>query len=466
MWDPLLNKASYYYLSSLFAIRRVTHTARADKPRLPSARPSRSIHVCSQSGRIQRGMLARARKGVSKLHGKLKAACNKARLPPEAFAVGHSSSGQHIEPPKLCGMEADTAVRVAKAGKLIGWMTSLVPGLGNIGKAIRAAAGAGQQYAEQQIELAAESKSTLEILVNLNRFLSVLMLVCSELRDDELQNLGVSSAAERIQSLCEEFTEAMVESYGGGDRDAKATMAAMFFALVDADAAIGEESEEGEEAEEEEAESAVPAVDLKFLEVVKDKSQRCMAEITFCVAASQSVLQQKQSSVMRQEMTVVMQQLDQLVGLQQKLQAGGEGSVKAAVEAVRVQLLREHQLNTGQILQNLRQGFSQVLAGQEQAARERQRAERAQMERDDALKAEMQNLKLIVEEVFQGNQAKGQQTPAQLSGAATAPGPGRHASVRTQQLIQRLHMLPVSKTGSQDPGVKKSRERLGGGGQS
>eukprot|EP00961_Rhodomonas_salina_P294091 3934271-Rhodomonas_salina.1 len=415
--------------------------------------------------------------GVSKLHRKLKAAC-RTTIPsssPGESAVGHWAPGRTIEPPKLCGMEADTAVRVAKVGKLIGWITSFVPGLGNVGKAIRAAASAGQRYGEQEIELAAVSKSTFEILVNLNRFLSVLQIVCGEMSDDELQNLGVSAAAERIQSLSEEFTEAMVEKYGDGDKSVKATMTAMFFALADADAAIGSGGEGEEEEEEEEEESVVPEIDLKFLDVVKDKCQRCMAEITFCVSASQAVLQQKQAKVMSQEMMGVMQKLDQVVGLQQKLQT--HGSVGYAVEAVRLQLVQQHKQDTGQILDRLKQGFSQVLVGQEQLSgrlasvkRELQAAQAMQRERDNRLKAELQNIPAQLEHAIAAALQKqqpalaGQQAPAAVSGAATAHQLG-HSSERGQELIERLRKLRITKQSSRDPGVKKSKEKLGSGGQ-
>eukprot|EP00961_Rhodomonas_salina_P294981 3935026-Rhodomonas_salina.1 len=193
-------------------------------------------------------------------------------------------------------------IRVAKAGKLVGWITSFLPGLGNVGKAIRGAAGVVQGHAEQEIELAAESKSTFEILVNLNRFLSVLRRVCSELAEDELEQLGVSAASTRIVDVCQEFAEAMVQKYGGNNENTKSSMVMMFFALAEANDAFAEEDGDGEEDEEdEESATASARLDLDFVKDVKDRCQRCMAEITFCVAATQVVLQQRQSTITNQE---------------------------------------------------------------------------------------------------------------------------------------------------------------------
>jgi len=267
--------------------------------------------------------------------------------------------------------------------------------------------------------------------------------------------MGISEAARRIQTLCEEFVKQVASKYKG-DNNTKHTVAVMLFALVEANATFGED--DAKDAEDEIDVSSASELDLEFINSIKEQCQRCMAEITFCVAASSTVLQQKRSELTKQEIFVRMQQ-----------------SRDETVEAIRETLAVEHAERVESLADFVRRASDQVQAvrGVAEELSRRQQAMREEVARAEARQAERDRRVLDgieeIRDILAGQQLGGARPASSSSGLPLA-------SSRAEELMGRLRRFAAltkkqvqqaaERGERKPPGVLcKPSEKLGGGGQ-
>jgi len=190
------------------------------------------------------------------------------------------------------------------------------------------AAKAVQKYAEAEMDLLAECTLLLETVDQLQKCLGVLQEIFAKRppMPGSLLSGQVDDAAERIQQLTEEFTNAVVEKYSRGDSNMKHSMMAMLYGLAgQADAAQAHEAEQaGDNAhdaegsgDEEPSPDPLGEITKEFIREVRSKCQNCLAEITFCVGAVSASLSTEQNQLLhgmergQQDLLCKMQQLAQ-----------------------------------------------------------------------------------------------------------------------------------------------------------